>query len=340
MGTFMDRLQKPGYRTREPEMDRERRYRAQKDDYLLRQIDEFKEKARQLQEIIDARQDRTEELEDALEEREGRVRHYQNMLDARQVESDRIAEEICDQIDDMIVRVDTQLKVMDETIGCEINTLNERISEQVSEFNNNSRQGMEELGQTIRGIPELIEGNSKQELEEICQELRELGQGVRELGQGVRELEQKLEEFPDALAQGSQEQAERLQETVAGLSGSLEAIRGEIADAPQADQSELAGQLSEIGEAVGKLPETTRKEISDKLDGVKTELSEKVHSENVKCYRNIQAAIEELEQRIETIEAGADSSKGMRGYFRAIAVLAVANLLGIAGIATYLISSF
>ena len=25
MGTFMDRLQKPGYRTREPEMDRERR---------------------------------------------------------------------------------------------------------------------------------------------------------------------------------------------------------------------------------------------------------------------------------------------------------------------------
>ena len=38
---------------------------------------------------------------------------------------------------------------------------------------------------------------------------------------------------------------------------------------------------------------------TSQLDSIKTDLSEKVHSENVKCYRNIQDLFNEFDSKIE-----------------------------------------
>ena len=41
---------------------------------------------------------------------------------------------------------------------------------------------------------------------------------------------------------------------------------------------------------------------TSQLDSIKTDLSEKVHSENVKCYRNIQDLFNEFDSKIEKME--------------------------------------
>ncbi len=91
---------------------------------------------------------------------------------------------------------------------------------------------------------------------------------------------------------------------------------------------------------VGKAAELTQKDILEKLDTMKLELSEKVHNENVKCYRNVQALVEELKREMDQIEMGDRSMKAIKGRFGAAIILGVANLAGILGIAAHLMGLF
>lgn len=57
---------------------------------------------------------------------------------------------------------------------------------------------------------------------------------------------------------------------------------------------------------------------TSQLDSIKTDLSEKVHSENVKCYRNIQDLFNEFDSKIEKMdemEKSVGAVKGMSKYF-------------------------
>ena len=74
-------------------------------------------------------------------------------------------------------------------------------------------------------------------------------------------------------------------------------------------------------------------EMFTKMDTMKGELSEKIHSENVKCYRNVQALVEELEQKMEQSEQ--EDAKPTGSFLKAAVVLGVVNLAALAGIAFY-----
>ena len=53
-----------------PENIRERKPKSvQKEDYLMKQIDEFREKAKQLQTMLTSREDKISELEEVVTER-------------------------------------------------------------------------------------------------------------------------------------------------------------------------------------------------------------------------------------------------------------------------------
>ena len=75
--------------------------------------------------------------------------------------------------------------------------------------------------------------------------------------------------------------------------------------------------------------------MSEKLESVKGEVFEKIHSEDVKCYRNIQTLVEELEKKLERVEIGEQSMKTMKGYMRAMIILAIVNIVGIAGVLAF-----
>ena len=68
---------------------------------------------------------------------------------------------------------------------------------------------------------------------------------------------------------------------------------------------------------------------AEKLDKLKVELSEKIHSENVKCYRNIQTLVEELEAKIDASKTESQSKKRLKGYFGGLVFLSLVNIAGV-----------
>ncbi len=249
----------------------------QKEDFFLKQIDEFKEKAKYLHNLMTTKESKVEELEGVLEEKEEKAKNLQEILDGKQEEADKLTQNVRVQVDSLISRVDAQMRAMDETISSEINTLEEQISEQIVEINSNSRQGM-------------------------------------------AELDKKIQDFSKSASEQLEGQTKSIRATLQGFSSDLAKISAEVEKLAEASDQEDEGD--------------------DKLETVKTELSEKIHRENVKCYRNIQTLLEELEAKIEHVEVGTQSMKVMKSYFGVLIILGVINFVGVVAIIAHMFGFF
>ena len=51
--------------------------------------------------------------------------------------------------------------------------------------------------------------------------------------------------------------------------------------------------------------------------------------ENVKCYRNIQTLVEELEAKIDASKTESQSKKRLKGYFGGLVFLSLVNIAGV-----------
>ncbi len=249
----------------------------QKEDFFLKQIDEFKEKAKYLHNLMTTKESKVEELEGVLEEKEEKAKNLQEILDGKQEEADKLTQGVRTQVDALISRVDAQMRAMDESIGGEVSALQEQISEQIKEINSNSRQGM-------------------------------------------AELDKKIQDFSKAAEGQMEDQTKSIKSTLDGYSSELAKINAQVEKLAQAAKEEDGTE--------------------EKLEAVKLELSEKIHRENVKCYRNIQTLVEELEAKIEHMEAGDQSMKVMKSYFGILIILGVVDLVGIAAIIAHLFGFF
>ncbi len=260
----------------------------QKEDFFLKQIDEFKEKAKYLHNLMMTKESKVEELEGQLEEKEEKAKNLQEILDGKQEEADKLTQNVRVQIDALISRVDAQMRTIDESISGEINTLEEQISEQLAEINSNSRQGLAEVNSNSR--------------------------------QGLAEMDKKIQDFSVSTSEKLEQQTNSMKETLESFSADLTKIKAELeklAEAPKDDE-----------------------EGAQKLEEVKLELGEKIHRENVKCYRNIQTLLEELEGKIERVEIGTQSMKVVKSYFGALIILGVVNFAGIIAIIAHMFGFF
>ena len=78
---------------------------------------------------------------------------------------------------------------------------------------------------------------------------------------------------------------------------------------------------ADVSDSTGRTAEQTAQmqaslqEISQQLDSMKLELAEKIHTEDVKCYRNMQDLIKELTVKLEendTLEKSLNTVKVMQ----------------------------
>ena len=100
------------------------------------------------------------------------------------------------------------------------------------------------------------------------------------------------------------EQAQKIHAAMEGMGAGLEEIRGELAIDPE-----------EEGE-----------DIFEKLDSLKEEITEKVHTESVKCYRNVQSLVEETKKELEEAYGKSTSGSESKGPLRAAIVLGAVNV--------------
>ncbi len=194
---------------------------VEREDFLLSQIDEFREKAKQLQNLISSKEDKVQELQEIVEEKEGQAKELSDIIEERQDAAERVVSGVGEQIDGMVDKVDAKLKELNETF------------------------------------------------------------------------------------------AERLAENAVNSTEQNEAVR------------------KLIDEYQGKMTEAI-KGLDGQFDAVKNEICEKVHTEDVKCYRNMQTLIEESDRKIEETKDAVAELASLKTMVKVTLVFAALNFVGLA----------
>ena len=88
-----------------------------REDYLLNQIDEFRERAQKLQDLLLSKESKVEELQNIVDEREGKAKELQDILEERQRKADGITEEMNKQIDNLIEKVTAKMSEIEASMS-------------------------------------------------------------------------------------------------------------------------------------------------------------------------------------------------------------------------------
>ena len=81
-------------------------------------------------------------------------------------------------------------------------------------------------------------------------------------------------------------------------------------------------------------------EVNSRLDVMKNELAEKVHSENVKSYRNTQDLFKEFGESLEKLDAIDRNAASARGYVKCLTWLSGINFVVLVGYILYSLGVF
>lgn len=236
----------------------------EKDDLLLSQIDEFREKAKQLQTLLLSKESKALELQSLVNERQDKAEELEQLLNARKEEANQIMKVFNQKVDELTAKVTGKMTEMEASI-----------SHQVSQAKNAS------VAQ--------LEANRKLNEEQI-------------------EASKKLNE--EQLAKNKQFLEEQ-------------AI---------ANKKLSEGQIAEVKVLLDT--------ATTQLDSMKTDLSEKVHSENVKCYRNIQDLFTEFDSKIEKMDEMEKGVDAIRGYVKCLTWFSVVNFVVLVGFILYSLGVF
>jgi len=123
---------------------------VEKEDYLLSQIDEFREKAKQLQDLLVSKESKVNELQTIVDEREVKAKELEEILNERQRKADGISAEVSKQIDNLIEKVSAKMEEIGTTIGADLKDGQKLSEEQVAQLRETLEAITEQLD-TIKG---------------------------------------------------------------------------------------------------------------------------------------------------------------------------------------------
>lgn len=154
-----------------------------------------------------------------------------------------------------------------------------------------------------------------------AQELQSLVDERQEKADALDQILQERQEKADGLTQEVEKQIDSIIAKVAAKMDEIEAsMKEDVADGKRFNE-EKAQELKESLE-----------QVQVQLTTVKNELSEKVHSENVKCYRNVQDLFRSMDEKVDRltmIEAKATRTQGLVTVALVFGILNFVVLIGL-----------
>ena len=115
------------------------------DDFLLAQIDEFREKAQQLQEMLATKETKAQELQTIVSEREEKAEELRLILEEREEKAAGIERAVGKQIDLLIERVNAKMQEIEDSMSTNLNaSFNGFSKDVIGEVNN--------LGRSMSGV--------------------------------------------------------------------------------------------------------------------------------------------------------------------------------------------
>ena len=107
----------PAAESNEPAPQADAEFTEVQDDFLLARIDEFREKAQQLQQLLRTKEEKAEELQQIVNERSDKAEELQQIVNERQEKADGITAEVAKQINYMADKVDAKLDALDQSMA-------------------------------------------------------------------------------------------------------------------------------------------------------------------------------------------------------------------------------
>ena len=184
-----------------------------KDDFLLQQIDEFRNKAKQLQELVNKKENKVQQLQTIVSEKENRAEKLQSILTRRQSEADSILKDF-----------ETKVQVLIDNVQACITTMNREVKEQVHISGQRTGEQIEEqVKKEIESLKAQLEQQMEKQMPEIEKisvridaQMAETEQLLLQAKQESQMANQQVKEHVEASIQQIQEQsgkaAERMQE--------------------------------------------------------------------------------------------------------------------------------
>ena len=247
-----------------------------KDDFLLTQIDEFREKAKRLQEMLNTKESKAEELSTIVEERV----------------ADGITAQVAKQIDVLIESVHEKMAEIEQSMNAGMDSLGRQVSSDMDNLGRSVNANMDNLGSSMSG------------------QIGNLGQSLGTEISGISQYIGQSLDFGDTL-----EQTRR------------------------STEEGTAAVTSAVNEANAHMLQSLT-ELNDQHVSLKAELSDKVHTENVKCFRNIQDLFKVMGDKVDTVSE-LEKQVGTTKTFAVIStVLAIINTFGFVAIALYILGFF
>lgn len=204
--------------------------------------------------------------------------------------------------------------------------------------NRNREMGPNETENTTQKEDVLLDqiNELKKKAESLQRVLAVREQRAEELGQVISDREEKVKEL-DAAIDSRREAADQLivgvtvqiQEMIQALDKQMELLdvkaerqlkqigENSVQQMEQLKSIEcLQKQLDENSVQQQKELKTALNELNDKLENVKVEFSDRIHTENVKCYRNIKSLFTDMDGRLAETELGNDSMEKIQKSFK------------------------
>lgn len=156
------------------------------EDMLLAQIDAFRDKAKQLQGLINAKEQKVKDLEAMVQEKELRNAQLQNELAEKQAEADSIAADVNTQVDRMM-----------QTLRGNMDNLEKRIEEQVADNQENAATQTKEMRDTLQEMTSGLDAIKGELSEKVHSENVKQYRNIQDL---LKELDNSEEENQNTMA--------------------------------------------------------------------------------------------------------------------------------------------
>lgn len=149
-----------------------------RDDILIKQIDEFKVKARQLQEMLQTREGRVHELQGIVHTKEERMMELEGELQKKKQEANLISEELNQSIQQVMGKMDAFMQSMGE-----------RLLTEMTDNLDENRKLLNGIEETVLSVNQAVDGMKKDIGDNIHEENVRNYRNVQTL---IGELENKM----------------------------------------------------------------------------------------------------------------------------------------------------
>ncbi len=151
---------------------------------------------------------------------------------------------------------------------------------------------------------------------------------VKELEAMVRAKEERNSQLQEELAKKQAEADGIAADVETQVDRMMQTLRGSVDDLEERIQQQVADNQEKAAVQTQAVKDTLE-DMTSGLDAIKGELSEKVHSENVLQYRNIQDLLKELDNREEAAKKSEEEFSVVKKRITMVTVVSVINVIAV-----------